>query len=329
MESSVGAEFRAFARLRTLLKQVSTRHPKQEIDLSLGEINFSGSTKIVTTLQPSKNWSKYPPLGGTSDLREAYLNWHQRRSQVSNFSGVDVEPTPGTKQAISSLLFLAASQARAQFCANPVIAIPNPFYPTFGIAGEYAGAEVRLISVLETDYADAIRRLVAEVGHRLTCVILCNPNTPFGHVLTEHELRRVAALASELGFWLIIDECYLDFGVKCSPKSIVHCLLEHKLSCKNIVALHTLSKRSAAPGLRSGFLIGDERIVSCYSQFNRQCGVSNSTLVCTTATQLWDNDSLVEECRSRVIENWELANQLLNDWAGSLFLMLAFSYGCP
>ena len=98
-------------------------------------------------------------------------------------------------------------------------------------------------------------------------VILNAPNNPTGSTVDLEELKQWVKWALEYNFVLLNDECYSEIYTQNKPFSILQASIEAgNKDFKNILALNSISKRSSAPGLRSGFIAGDKEILKGYAK---------------------------------------------------------------
>lgn len=299
----------AFDRLRSLLADVAPPPGMPPIALHLGEPRFGGDRLDTAPLADVPGWTRYPPLGGTAELRAAYEAWLARRFGVRESvrdGRVAVEPTPGSKQAVASLVSLAV---RAAGDREPVVVVPAPAYPTYLAATEAAGARAVTYA---TDAAAAVRG----AGTRIAAVVVCDPGSPRGDVLPAAALADAATAAREARAVLVVDECYVDVALGREPAGFLSLVERREFEPGAYAVLHTLSKRSAAPGLRSGFVAGDPATVGAYASFNRTCGVATPEPVCAVAAALWADDTRVAALRASLARSWAVADELLGDVPG-------------
>jgi aspartate/methionine/tyrosine aminotransferase len=71
---------------------------------------------------------------------------------------------------------------------------------------------------------------------------------------------------------------------------------------ENVIALHTLSKRSAMTGFRSGFMAGDERLIAALRRFRPNLGTATPDFVQAAAIAAWNDDAHPEDQRRRYAE---------------------------
>jgi aspartate/methionine/tyrosine aminotransferase len=130
------------------------------------------------------------------------------------------------------------------------------------------------------------------VWARTALLWLNTPHNPTGSVLDRAALERVAALARRHGFWIAADEAYADIWFGEAPPSALECGLD------NVVALHTLSKRSAMTGYRSGFIAGDPRMIDALRRLRPNVGVATPDFIQTAAIAAWNDDAHADAQRA-------------------------------
>ena len=94
------------------------------------------------------------------------------------------------------------------------------------------------------------------VTKRTRAVMVCNPNNPTGHVLTDDEMNAVIAAADRVGAWIVSDEIYRGAEVDADVVSPTFWG-----SYDKVVVTSGLSKAFAMPGLRLGWTLGPQELV--------------------------------------------------------------------
>lgn len=305
----------AFARLRELQLGIPVPPGLDPIQLHLGESRLAVGVDAAP-LAAAEGWTRYPQLGGTAELRTAYAGWLERRFGVRKAlagGGFAVEPTPGTKQAVAVAVDRAVRRAGGG--GEAVVVMPNPFYPTYHAAVVAAGARPVYYG-LDGEDPGPVRDAVEVAGAPVAAIVVCNPGNPGGGILPEAFLQDVAKTAAAAGALLVLDECYTDLFLGAAPPGYLSLVERRAVEPGRFLVLHSLSKRSGAPGLRSGFAAGDPQTVSDYAHFNRVCGVSTPLPVCAVAAELWRDEAHVLRSRQALAGNWDLADALLADVPG-------------
>ncbi|MFK0247075.1 pyridoxal phosphate-dependent aminotransferase [Amycolatopsis azurea] len=146
--------------------------------------------------------NQYPPGPGRPELRAAIAR-HRRRYGVEYDPDTEILVTAGATEAITASL-IALTQA-----GDEVIVI-EPYYDSYAAAVAMAGAERRVVGLVERDgrFALDIEGLRAAVTGRTRAILINSPHNPTGTVFTRAELEAVAALCVEHDLIAITDEVY-------------------------------------------------------------------------------------------------------------------------
>ncbi|HEV2377248.1 MAG TPA: aminotransferase class I/II-fold pyridoxal phosphate-dependent enzyme [Streptosporangiaceae bacterium] len=304
-----------FDRLRDLLRDAVPPAGLEPIALHLGEPRLSRPPLDSSSLADPQGWSRYPPLGGTAALRSAYTGWLERRFAIGaslRDGRVAVEPTPGTKQAVSVAIMQAVLAAGGHGSpVAPAVVMPNPAYPSYYAATIAARARPVFYGAGNVDHVAEVAAAVRAAGPPVAAVVVCNPGNPQGDIIGPGGLRAIGEVARSAGAVLLADECYTDLSVSGEVPGYLPVAAQDRAAGQSFLVLHSLSKRSGAPGLRSGFMAGDPALVGGYATYNRACGVSVPGPVCAAAAALWADDFHVSQLRSALTRNWEVADSLL------------------
>lgn len=232
--------------------------------------------------------SSYPTVPGLPELRRAYTDWAQRRFGVALDPEAHVLPANGTKEAVFLMPFAVLGPGEPR----NVVVIPTPAYPVYEPSVRFAGGEPYLTPLASrhgwrfdpTQVPDA-------VWARTAMLWLNTPHNPTGAVLDRAALDAIAALARRHGFWVIADEAYVDVWFDQAPPSLLQSGLEH------VAVLHTLSKRSAMTGYRSGMIAGDPRLIDALRRLRPNVGVATPEFVQRGAVAAWSDDAHAEQQR--------------------------------
>jgi acetylornithine aminotransferase len=235
--------------------------------------------------------SSYPPAQGKAELRAAIAGWYQRRYGVTLDPERHVLPANGTKEAV----FLLAFALIGRDAARRTVVIPSPAYPVYEQGARVAGAEVVFAPLSSAHGWRFDPASVPDVVWERTALLWLNdPHNPTGALLRSQDIAAVMALARRHGFWVAGDHAYDELSFGARP----HSVLEHGF--ENAIAFHTLSKRSAMTGYRSGFMAGDERLIAVLRRFRPSVGVATPEFVQDAAIAAWQDDGHV----ARLLETY-------------------------
>lgn len=301
-----------FARLRTLLAGIEPPAGVAPLAMSVGEPQHAAPSIIARALaENSGDWKRYPPVNGTEAFRGAAVDWLDRRfglpaGMIDREGGV--LPVSGTREALFLSALLAVSPRTDG--VTPAVCLPNPFYAPYEGAAVMAGAEpVFLDAGPQTGFLPNLDALPPALLDRTALFYFCSPTNPQGAVADLDYLRRLICLARGHGFILAIDECYAEIYDRDPPPSGLQAAAGMEGGGPdNLLLFHSLSKRSSAAGLRSGFVAGDPSLIA---GFSRLCGYSAAGMplpVQAASAALWADDRHVEQNRSRYRAKFDLAD---------------------
>jgi succinyldiaminopimelate transaminase len=236
-------------------KECAAAHPDGIVDLSVGTPVDPTPATVQTALRAAADSPGYPTAWGTPELRAAIRQYLTRRWHAAELDEGCVLPTVGSKELVASL------PTQLGVGAGQTVLVPELAYPTYAVGALLAHADV-----LVSDATVAVGPLDVPL------VWLNSPANPTGRVLPPEHLRKVVAWARERDAVVAVDECYLELAWEVEPVSVLDPVVNGG-SLDNILAVHSLSKRSNLAGYRAGFVAGDPRIVSELLEVRRHAGL--------------------------------------------------------
>jgi N-succinyldiaminopimelate aminotransferase len=283
-----------FERLTRL--KATTRAPNglTHIAMSIGEPQHDPPPFLLEALRASHaRLTTYPATRGLPELRAACAAWLTRRYRLAP-GAVDpdtmVLPVNGTREALFAFV-----QAAVDARSAPQVAMPNPFYQIYEGAALLAGAEPYLLDTAAVSgYLPDLDAVPAVAWRRCQLLILCTPGNPTGAVMPLAYLRRVLALAERYGFIVASDECYADIYIdeQAPPPGLLQaCQADGRRQFEQCVVFHSLSKRSSVPGLRSGFVAGDPRLLERFLLYRTYHGGAMPIPTQLASVRAWEDDA--------------------------------------
>ena len=236
-----------FARLNTLLN--GDPPGDTPINFSLGEPQMSPPPFVQPVLtRHLAEFGRYPPIRGTVKLREAIVEWMERRYPVLK-GAMDPErhvlPLNGSREGLFSAIFPA--RARKPNIVDPCVLIPNPFYQVYAAAAAVAGASpVFLPSTEETGFLPALERIEGALFERTLALYLCSPSNPEGAVANREYLAQAISLARRHDFLLFADECYSEIYSSEPPPGALEVALAETGGFANVLSLGSAPASSPA-----------------------------------------------------------------------------------
>ncbi|MEU4286630.1 succinyldiaminopimelate transaminase [Kribbella sp. NPDC026596] len=276
-------------------KQKAAEHPDGIVDLSIGSPVDPVPDLVQKALADAADAPAYPTTIGTASARQAAVDWMARRLDVT---GVDpqtgVLPVIGTKELIMLLPTLLG------IGAGDTVLIPDLAYPTY----EAGAALARATSVPVAD--------VATYDGPVRVAYLNSPRNPSGEITSADDLRRAVEWARANDVLLVSDECYAEFGWDAQPVSVLHPEVCGG-SFDNLLAVHSLSKRSNLAGYRGGFVAGDTSVVAELLAVRKHAGLMVPSPIQAAMAVAFADDAHVEEQRARYLRRRAVLRDALTD----------------
>ncbi len=287
-----------FERLRELARDITPPAAFCPIGLGIGEPRHPTPEFIKQALvEALGGLAVYPPSAGSAALREAICAWLRRRYGVAVDAATEVLPVSGTREALFALAQAVVDSSRP----GATVVCPNPFYQIYEGAALLAGARVAFAnSDAARNFAVDWTQIDAATWARTQLLYVCSPGNPSGAVMPLDEWQRLFELSDRHGFVIASDECYSEiyFGDTAPLGSLEAAHRLGRDDWRNLVAFGSLSKRSSVPGLRSGFVAGDARLMKSFLLYRTYHGAAMSTVVQHASIAAWGDEAHVAANRA-------------------------------
>ena len=290
-----------FERLRTLLAGATPPAELSWIAMYIGEPRHPAPPFVIEALTHNmEGLGSYPLTAGIPKLRESIANWLTRRFKLpagSMSPETMVLPVNGTREALFAFV-----QAMVDPGRQPLLVMPNPFYQIYEGAALLAGAEPYF---MPNDAANSalpdLDSVPANVWKRCQILFLCSPSNPTGAVASIEYLQHALRLAEKYDFIVASDECYSEIyfdETRPPPGLLQAAAAAGNTSYQRCVVFHSLSKRSSVPGLRSGFVAGDARLIKPFLLYRTYHGSAMPPPAQIASIAAWDDEAHVLENRN-------------------------------
>jgi N-succinyldiaminopimelate aminotransferase len=301
-----------FEKLAALFADLTPPSDLPNISLSIGEPKHAAPEFVKQALIDSlQHLSTYPTTKGLLSLRQAIATWLTNRFGLQGVNPeTQVIPVSGTREALFSFV-----QAAIDRDLSPKVVMPNPFYQIYEGAAILAGATPYLVNcTADNDYLGDWERIPNTVWAQTQLVFVCTPGNPTGAVMPADKLKRLIELSDEYGFTIASDECYSELYFDQAPIGLLEvCAQMGRHDFKNCVVFHSLSKRSNLPGLRSGFVAGDARLLGRYLQYRTYHGAALPVQHQLASVVAWQDEAHVEANRVLYRQKFDLFLSELGD----------------
>ena len=305
-----------FQRLRDLFAGITPNPAFNNINLSIGEPKHATPQLIKDALTSNlAGLASYPTTLGSLALRTAIANWIARRYNLPTLNpDKAILPVTGSREALFAFAQVVIDSSKTK----PVVISPNPFYQIYEGATFLAGAEPYFLNTTphkdpKHDHAMDFTSVPADILTRTQLVYVCSPGNPSGKVISLEQWKNLFALSDKYGFVIAADECYSEiyFDEAEPPLGALQaaCLLGR--SYANLIMFSSLSKRSNVPGMRSGFVAGDEKIIEKFALYRTYHGCAMNPAVQAASTAAWNDDVHVLENRQLYAKKFKVVTPML------------------
>ena len=299
-----------FERLRTLFTGITPPAALPPVRLSLGEPQHATPQLIADALQAHMDGlAVYPTTAGLEQLRGTIAHWFERRYSVKLDAATQVLPVNGTREALFAIAQAVVDRSRRA----PLVVCPNPFYQIYEGAALLAGADVLFLNQTEDRaFAPDWASVTAEEWSRTHLLYVCSPGNPTGRVLTLEEWREIFRLSDRHGFVVASDECYSEIYDGYPPLGGLEAAARlGRTNYRNLVVFVSLSKRSNAPGMRSGAVAGDAAVLKQFLLYRTYHGSAMSLTVQHGSIAAWSDETHVEQNRVKYSAKFDAVVPLL------------------
>ncbi len=286
-----------FERWRELTADLHPDPRYTPVSLGIGEPRHPTPALVEEALVKAlPGLSSYPATAGEPALREAIVHWVRRRYGVVLDAATQVLPVNGSREALFAFAQAVIDPTRR----GATVVCPNPFYQIYEGAALLAGADTAFVaSDPARNFGADWESLTEATWARTQLVYVCSPGNPTGAVMPLEEWKRLFELSDRHGFVIASDECYSEiwFGERPPLGSLEAARALGRDDFRNLVAFTSLSKRSNVPGLRSGFVAGDARLLAPFLLYRTYHGSAMSLVVQRASIAAWNDEAHVEANR--------------------------------
>jgi acetylornithine aminotransferase len=235
--------------------------------------------------------SSYPRAAGLPELRAAIAAWAERRFGTRLDPDAHILPTLGSKEPIFHLAQSLLDPAGGKH----LVTVTTPGYTIPERGARFAGGDVANLSLTEPNrFLPDLDAVDASTWDRTAILWLNYPNNPTGATAPLDFLRRAADHSRAHDVLLASDEAYSELFFDGEPPASA--LQTGDLT--NVLAFHTLSKRSSMTGYRSGFVAGDPELIAALKALRPSVGVTPQEFVQRASIAAWSDEGHVEEVRA-------------------------------
>lgn len=294
------------------MSQKSSEMKAQGIDvinMSVGEPDFNTPEHIKDAAKKAidENFSRYSPVPGYMDLREA-ISAKLKRENGLDYGVNEILVSNGAKQSVCNTIMALVND-------GDEVIIPAPYWVSYPQMAKLAGGEPVIVEAgFEQDFKMTPEQLEAAITPKTKLLILCSPSNPTGSVYNEEELRGLAdVIKRHEDLYVLADEIYEHINYIGKHHSIA----QIEGMKERTIVVNGVSKAYAMTGWRIGYIAAPEWIVKGCNKLQGQytsgpCSVSQKAAV----EAYMASQDCVEEMRKAFERRRDLIVSLAKDIPG-------------
>ena len=256
------------------MSQKSSEMKAQGIDvinMSVGEPDFNTPDHIkqAAKLAIDENYSRYSPVPGYPDLRQAIARKLERENHLS-YTPAEILLSNGAKQSVCNTVMALVNPSEE-------VIIPAPYWVSYPQMVKLAGGEPVIVeATFEQNFKMTPEQLEAAITPKTRMIILCSPSNPTGSVYNKEELRALAnVILKHEDLFVLADEIYEHINYVGHHESIA----QFPGMKERAIIVNGVSKAYAMTGWRIGYIAAPEWIVKGCNKLQGQytsgpCSVS-------------------------------------------------------
>ncbi|MGD0342443.1 MAG: pyridoxal phosphate-dependent aminotransferase [Bacteroidales bacterium] len=216
------------------------------INLSLGEPDFNTPDYIKEAAKKAidDNYSKYPPVPGYNDLREAISKKFKVENGI-NYSPDQIVVSAGGKHSLINVILSIVNPGDEVIILAPYWV---SYYDQIILAG---GIPVVVEATLENDFKVSPEQLEVVITRKTRLIIFNSPSNPTGMVYSRDEMKEIAEIVKKhQGLFIISDEIYEHILFKGEHVSMA----SFEDIYDKVITVNGVSKGYAMTGWRIGYI---------------------------------------------------------------------------
>jgi len=294
------------------MSQKSSEMKAQGIDvinMSVGEPDFNTPDHIkqAAKLAIDENYSRYSPVPGYPDLRQAIARKLERENHL-HYTPAEILVSNGAKQSVCNTVMALVNP-------GDEVIIPAPYWVSYPQMVKLAGGNPVIVEAgFDQNFKMTPAQLEAAITPKTRLLILCSPSNPTGSVYSKDELEGLAqVIKSHEDLFVLADEIYEHINYVGKHESIA----QFEGMKERSIIVNGVSKAYAMTGWRIGYIAAPEWIVKGCNKLQGQytsgpCSVSQKAAEFAYVS----SQECVEEMRKAFERRRDLIVKLAQDIPG-------------
>jgi len=265
------------------------------ISFGTGEPDFDTPQNIKDAAIDAinKGFTKYCPVSGTPDLKDAIINKFKTENKLE-YTREEVIVSCGGKHSIYNLF-------QTIFDEGDEVIIPAPYWVSYPDMAVLAGAVPVFITTSDKNHFKVKPTEIEKVITKKTkAFILNSPSNPTGNTYTKEELEEIADICIKNNLLIISDEIYEKL-VYDNFKFFSIAQVSQKVK-EHTIIINGVSKAFAMTGWRIGYTAGPKEIISAMTKIQSQSTSCPTSISLKAATAALNGDKQCLETMRKEFE---------------------------
>ena len=248
----------------------------QVVSFGAGEPDFDTPDNIKKAAKKAidDGFTKYTPVGGIDELKDAIINKFKRDSHIT-YKRSEILVSCGGKHSFYNL-------AQAIFDQGDEVIIPAPYWVSYPPMVALAGGTPVIVQTKEqNDFKITPEDLKKAITPKTKALIINSPSNPTGSAYTKKDLEKIAEIVISKDFFVISDEIYEKIVYDGFQFTSIASLSDEMK--KKTIIVHGVAKTYAMTGWRIGYTAGSEEVISAMNNIQSQ-STSNPTSISQKAS---------------------------------------------
>lgn len=245
-------------------KKAAIAAGRDVINLGVGDPDRPTPRAIIESLQKNVEnpaFHQYALDQGSPELRRSIASFCKSRYGLDLDPETEILPLIGSKEGLAHFPLAVLNPGEISL-------VPDPCYPVYRSASQFAGADVYTMPLERSlGFRPDLDAIPADVYALARLMFLNFPNNPTGGTADLAYFAKVVELAKGHGFTIAQDAAYNEMYYGEPAPSILQVP-----GAKDVaIEFHSLSKTFNMTGWRVGFAIGGEPLISALKQVKANC----------------------------------------------------------
>ncbi len=277
------------------------------INLSLGEPDFNTPDVVKQAAIEAihDNYSKYTPIAGFDDLKQAISNKFKRENNLE-YKKSEIVVSTGAKQSLANVILALIDE-------GDEVLLPAPYWVSYAEQIKLAGGIPRAMPTsIDTDFKVTPQQLQEAITSKTKMIIYSSPCNPSGSLYTREELDELAEIIlRKEDLFVLADEIYEYINFTGTPHAS---MASNPEIWERVITVNGVAKGFAMTGWRIGYIGAPEWICNACAKIQGQfTSGANAIAQRATITALDYGIELTKEMRTAFENRRDLVFDLLQD----------------